>query len=194
MLAAIDKNVLFFINRDLANPALDYLFIMLSDQRFLFGILGIIVVVMIIRKIPHTGNMIILCLIGLALTDPICSQILKKLVMRPRPCHSLSQLREIIECGGLYGFPSNHAANSAVIAYIVSRFRHRLTLFMWLLAAAVGISRIYLAKHYPSDVLAGFVFGILVGMAVLRVRRMIAYPRRPKKDDSAVGSGGDLAR
>ena len=193
MLAAIDRSVLFFINRNLANPILDYLFIVLSEQRFLFGILGIIVAVMIIRKVPHTGNMIILCLIGLALTDPICSQILKKLVMRPRPCHSIPQLREIMECGGLYGFPSNHAANSAVVAYIVGRFRHRLILFMWLLAAAVGFSRIYLAKHYPSDVLAGFLFGILMGMIILWVRRMIAYPRRRKPDNVAANSGGDLA-
>ncbi len=194
MLAEIDKGLLFFINLKLGNPVLDHLFILLSDQRILFAILGLIVAVMIIRKVPHTGNMIILSLIGIALTDPICSQILKKLVMRPRPCHAGLQLREIIECGGLYGFPSNHAANCAVVAYIVGRFRHRLILFMWLLAVAVGISRIYLGKHYPSDILAGYLFGVLMGMAVLWVRRKIAYPRNRSHADMAKGSSGDVIR
>lgn len=184
MLNAIDKILLQFINLNLANPVLDFIFILLSDPRFLFGILAAIILVMIVHRVPHTGDMVLLCLIGLALTDPLCSQILKKLFMRLRPCHTDLQLRTIVDCGGLYGFPSNHAANSAVVAYIVGRFRHRLAFFMWILAVAIAISRVYLGKHYPSDVVAGLAVGIFMGVAILWVRRRIVYPRkRPAEHD-----------
>lgn len=89
---------------------------------------------------------------------------------------------------GLSSFPSGHSMTAmvayATLAYLVMRLERRqvlrvMTLFTAvLLVAAVGTSRVYLGVHYPSDVLAGFVAGLVwaafcaVTMEALRLLRV----------------------
>jgi undecaprenyl-diphosphatase len=84
-------------------------------------------------------------------------------------------------------FPSGHATTAMVmfgtIAYLVVRLEHTRTQRRWTLAAAallillIGLSRIYLGVHYPSDVIAGYLSGlawatlVALGIEVLRYFR-----------------------
>lgn len=61
-------------------------------------------------------------------------------------------------------FPSGHTAFAFTQAVIYSHYDHRLTIPMFTYATVVGFSRVYLGKHYPSDVLAGAALGIVVGI------------------------------
>src|ERR1700761_9137814 len=57
---------------------------------------------------------IILTIATFAITDSLTAQLLKPLFSRPRPCHApvlQTVLRGLVDCGGLSGMPSNHAAN-----------------------------------------------------------------------------------
>ena len=70
-------------------------------------------------------------------------------------------------CGAsLSGMPSNHALNGfALAAFLTIVLRRRAwgaTLFV--LAALVALSRVYLAKHYPSQIAVGALFGTLWGL------------------------------
>jgi undecaprenyl-diphosphatase len=51
-------------------------------------------------------------------------------------------------------FPSGHMTNNTVIAVYCTLFYRRLGWLYWIIAAAIGYSRIYLGAHWPSDVLA----------------------------------------
>jgi membrane-associated phospholipid phosphatase len=57
-------------------------------------------------------------------------------------------------------FPSSHAANAAALAVVLSRRWRRLAVGFWILAALVAFSRLYLNRHFLSDVLGGVVIGV----------------------------------
>jgi membrane-associated phospholipid phosphatase len=85
--------------------------------------------------------------------------------------------------GGQFSFPSGHTIAAFSIATIfANRYRrHRWVPFVaYGLAAAVGFSRVSLQAHFPSDVLAGAVFGYSISRyAVLPPQTPAAYPQGP---------------
>jgi undecaprenyl-diphosphatase len=74
--------------------------------------------------------------------------------------------------------PSGHAATAAAAATVVALLHPRLRLPLAALVAAIGLSRVYLGVHYPSDVLAGLALGIVVGWAVVALTRRAVRARR----------------
>ena len=65
-------------------------------------------------------------------------------------------------------FPSSHAANASAMALVLGRRWRRLAPGFWLLAAWIGFSRIYLNRHFLSDVLIGAAIGVGIGWLTLR--------------------------
>lgn len=114
----------------------------------------------------------------------LLEELFKALFRRPRP-----ELAPLTRAHG-YSFPSGHATVAAALAVVLAwlwycRTRGKLwqwvgPLFTFLLAFLIGVSRIYLGAHYPSDVLAGFALGIAWGIALILGRET---PRLP-------GAGG----
>lgn len=98
---------------------------------------------------------------------------LKRLVNRPRPDgeHRRSNA----------SFPSSHAANAAALAVVLSRRWRRLAPALWILAALVAGSRLYLNRHFPSDVLGGAVIGVGVGWFALRWCMARGWTWEPKR-------------
>ncbi len=107
---------------------------------------------------------------------PIINLILKQIFHRARP-----DLHRLIEIGG-YSFPSGHAMNAfavyGILAFLL--WRHipsclgRTTLF--LISSGfifmIGISRIYLGVHYPSDIIGGYLAsGFWLSMAIWFFKR-----------------------
>jgi undecaprenyl-diphosphatase len=76
-----------------------------------------------------------------------------------------------------YSFPSGHAQTAFVIATVLSAFlARRYNLVTFLLAAAVGMSRIYLGVHFLTDVLAGAATGAILGvMSIYALNRLGLY-------------------
>jgi undecaprenyl-diphosphatase len=66
-------------------------------------------------------------------------------------------------------FPSSHAANAVALAWMLSRRWPRGALAFASLAALVSISRVYLNRHFASDVLAGAALGALIPWIVIRL-------------------------
>ncbi len=119
---------------------------------------------------------VILAVCGIALTvllcDQISSSIIKPLVMRPRPSHciGISEMLHYVNDyhGGAFGFVSSHSANAfGVAAYASCMLRKRwFSVFIFVFAAMVAYSRVYLGVHYLGDILGGCVLGLAVGYPV----------------------------
>jgi decaprenylphosphoryl-5-phosphoribose phosphatase len=89
--------------------------------------------------------------------------VVKLIVRRPRPV--LEGLPPLGGAPSSLSFPSAHATSSFAVATAMTRV-DPLGALAFLLAGALALSRPYLGMHYPSDVLAGVVLGIALGLIV----------------------------
>lgn len=119
---------------------------------------------------------IILTVATVAITDSVTAQILKPLFGRLRPCHDPEIqpfLRGLVDCGGLYSMPSNHAANHFGLAafwyYSIRAMNGRRWNWLWFWAGIICYAQVYVGKHYPFDILAGCLFGMLTGLGMSRI-------------------------
>jgi membrane-associated phospholipid phosphatase len=118
-------------------------------------------------------------LLGLFFLFTISSEALdvfiKVLVQRPRPDHSLVR---VVWPDGQFAFPSGHAMNFVVfygfVFYLAwtqmrpSFWRTASLIALAVLVVLVGISRVYLGAHWPSDILGGYLFGGVWLMTLIR--------------------------
>lgn len=68
-----------------------------------------------------------------------------------------------------FSFPSSHATQAFAAAYILAKRRKKFAFLFYFLAVFVSFARIYLGRHYPSDVTAGALLGIFIGWLSLRM-------------------------
>jgi undecaprenyl-diphosphatase len=113
-------------------------------------------------------------LIGTLALTGILVFVLKALVGRGRPFTVYDDLRRaLLDSPTDHSFPSGHAAGSMAFALFVSQVllaqRPRRpsailgSIGLVLLAAAIGVSRVMLGFHFPSDVVAGTILGATIG-------------------------------
>ncbi|QJB54908.1 phosphatase PAP2 family protein [Pseudodesulfovibrio sp. zrk46] len=78
-------------------------------------------------------------------------------------------------------FTSNHSSNTMCLAVLAMLIWPALKRWPLLLPLLVGYSRIYLGKHYPTDVLGGWLYGAVVALAVWTIWEYAVRPRLPEK-------------
>lgn len=88
---------------------------------------------------------------------------LKNLIARPRPCWLDSSVRLLIADPTDYSFPSGHTLSSVIGATILTKTDRRFGYAAIPLVALIAFSRLYLYVHFPSDVLAAAVLGVMIG-------------------------------
>lgn len=98
---------------------------------------------------------------------------LKSLLSRERPYNILKNLNTFGIKLKDYSFPSGHTSASFSIATIVALNLPKLSILALMVALIIGISRIYLGVHYPTDVIAGMILG--VGSAILVHIYLLTY-------------------
>lgn len=91
---------------------------------------------------------------------------IKDLIARPRPCMALTDIHQIEACGKVFGFPSNHAINTATAAAFFQVLYPRSGWISWPLVGLIGLARVFIGAHYVTDVLGGWVLGGLSGAAI----------------------------
>ena len=153
--------ILDWIQVNLRNPIMDLLMpaiTTLGNSGLIWIILAGILIIM-----PKYRKVGVAVMAGLVLEVICCNLVLKPLVARIRPCDVNTAVQLLIARPDDFSFPSGHtgASSAAVSAFYASR--SRLWMPLLILAVLIAFSRLYLYVHYPSDILAGVVIGIMAG-------------------------------
>ncbi len=130
----------------------------LGDAGLIWIILSIGLIIP--KKTRKIGFVMIIALI---LNGIICNIILKPMLARIRPFDVNTAIKLLINKPRDFSFPSGHTSASFTAASVLFFRKSKLFVPSLVLAFLISFSRIYLYVHYPSDVLAGLVLGILCG-------------------------------
>lgn len=174
--------VLFdFLHRDLANPFFDAVLPVYREKTTWIP-LYLVLVFLLVRGYGWKRTCwLLLCIAAtLALADQLAATVIKPWVGRLRPCAGTDAVRELVNCGGKYSFPSNHATNHFALATVLSltwlRYKAvgwRVAIYGW--AASIALAQVYVGKHWPGDILAGALLGSLLAWAgVVLYRKWLA--------------------
>lgn len=171
----IDRQISLAIN-GLNSPVTDFIWQVFSFRPLTFVIGGFITVFLFVRLGWKRALIVLACtLLCIGASDQLCN-LVKEIVCRLRPVHDPWMMEHglhvLEEPGKLYGFFSAHAANAMCIAVCsligfradkTSRYRaYGICMIIW--AVLVGISRVFVGKHFLGDVLVGWLAGLALGL------------------------------
>jgi undecaprenyl-diphosphatase len=172
-----DRTLFLWLN-SLHHPVLDNVMIFFTATHVWIPLYVLIGIGIIVKYKKQSWRYLLLIAFIILCSDQFASGLMKPLFERLRPCHEPALQAQIfvpVGCGGQYGFISSHAANTFGLAtflwFLFSQWHYRNALrwSMYLWAATVSYSRIYVGVHYPADILLGAVAGILIAILLWRI-------------------------
>ena len=187
-----EKQFMTSVQESAGNPSIDYAVWLLTESGNVFVMLPFSIILLIIRKTRKIGMILLILLV----LSSLLTGYIKCGVDRDRPFLDWlgSELPFEVEpdsfslfCEGrswTAGFPSGHAARSAmcafVMVYVLSEKFPRGVHLIWIYPILMSFSRIYVLQHYPLDVIGGFVLGILLAGYVSKRLKLydIFLPRK----------------
>ena len=105
---------------------------------------------------------------AILLASLVTDHVLKPRIGRQRPFVRTSEIRVIGGAPHDASLPSGHSANAFAGAYVLAGTVPAMRVACWTMALLIALSRVYLGVHYPLDVMAGAIVGLLSGVVVLR--------------------------
>jgi len=165
-LTTIDRQLYVLLNGRLHTPFFDSVMTATTTQDNWYAVLLGVWVAMIIWGGKKGRLAAVMLVLGIGIADQLSCAVLKPLVGRLRPINELpeEQFRLLVGHSKAFSFPSAHAANSFTMATIGAWASPRwLKPLLFIAAAFVAYSRIYVGVHYPFDTLAGALLGVGVG-------------------------------
>jgi undecaprenyl-diphosphatase len=169
-----DKEILRFLN-GLHSPWLDPVVLVLTETVAWIP-LYLFMLYVVVKEFRRETWIILLGLaVTILLADQITASLMKPYFGRLRPSQepSLQEWIHLVEGyrGGKFGFASSHAANtfgSATFFFLWFRNIKRWVIWLFVWAAFMTYTRVYLGVHYPGDVLVGALVGIVCGWTAFK--------------------------
>ena len=177
-----DLEILEFIQNYLRNDVFDAimpLITKLGDRGMIWIISSVLLLLF-----PGTRKAGAAVAASLILEALCCNVILKPFAARPRPFQVNTEVQLLIPPLLDYSFPSGHTGAAFAAASALFFMKSRLWIPALILSVLMGFTRLYLYVHYPSDVLAGALLGILSGWIGNRLIRGLGGRRghSPRED------------
>mgnify|MGYP003598700823 FL=1 len=184
-----DKQAMIFLN-NLGSSTFDPFWILVSEKWFWIP-LYVVFLYFLYKNFNKKSLFYILLFVALGITasDQIAN-IFKFGFERLRPCHdpSLEGLLREVKCGGKFGFYSAHSSNSFFVAtyltMLLGKKIKQLPYFLFVWAAIVAYSRVYLGMHFPGDIIIGAIMGILLALFFGILAKKVIRKSEVKTQDS----------
>jgi membrane-associated phospholipid phosphatase len=179
----IDKNIFRTIHSDGAIPSLDSIISQLRNPYTWIPLYAFIIFWLFRYHRQYAWQFIFLSLICFSITDLVSAKVLKPVISRLRPCYDqdlVTIIRNLIPCGGKDSMPSTHASNHFGLAafwfFSVQLISSRKWFWLFIWALLIGYAQVYVGKHYPFDIVAGAVFGLLIGLLITIIFKRWCFP------------------
>ncbi len=164
ILLAWDPALFRAIHLGLHHPALDPIMMALSDPGpWKIPLLALVGILFLTQRARGVLGLLVLAL-TLTVSDQLSARVIKPIVKRPRPSVVLKDSHPLFGVRHSYAFPSVHAVNFAAAVPIVATVVPVAAIPAAVIAGLVCFSRVYVGDHWPSDVFAGILLGLGLGM------------------------------
>lgn len=173
VLHKIDRELFTFLNSYYHSPTLDAVMQFLTGAMVWWVAFGVIVAYCLYRRNWKSLQLTAVLLVSVIIADVLTFRVLKPAFGRTRPCYQHATRMIMPSCGSEFGMPSNHAANAMAAATVVSLAYPIVAPAAVFVAFLVGLSRIYVGVHYPFDVMAGFLVGMLSAAIAFTLFQML---------------------
>ncbi|MGN0667230.1 MAG: phosphatase PAP2 family protein [Huintestinicola sp.] len=188
---SIDRSIIMYIQENLRTSFGNSFFAFYTS----IGNAGIcwIILTLILLFIRRTRKAGLASAIALILSLLTVNLLLKNIVLRPRPFMEMSEVILFIPPPFGTSFPSGHSSSSfaaavAIFPGLSRRLKLTLGIPCFAAAALMAFSRIYAGVHYPSDVLFGSLWGVILGLSGYALAK---YFFRKKGWDSIISDTSD---
>lgn len=183
-LDSVDRAIFLFVNVQLANPVTDFTMPILTSNDFLRISYAIAAILLLWKGNRQLRWAVLFSALTLLATDQLSANFLKDYFDRPRPCHTLTDIHLLVNCGAGFSMPSAHAANAFGQAGMFMLLARKYAPHLLIFAALVALSRVFVGVHYPFDIVVGMVIGLVIGMtmsqaATMTLERLRRKPLQP---------------
>ena len=168
VIQSIDEMILMWVQNnfrfDWLSPAVEF-FTNLGGTGSIWIVIALI---MMCRKSTRKAGF--LAIISMIVTA-LLTMVIKITVTRPRPYVIMEMLSPLLISSDPNSFPSGHTSSAFAVGIVWLTLLPKvwMKVVAVILAVIMGISRIYVGVHYPSDVLFGAVVGCVCGIVVMKV-------------------------
>ncbi|MCI6006669.1 phosphatase PAP2 family protein [Oscillospiraceae bacterium LCP25S3_E10] len=167
-----DFPILYFIQEYIVSPILNNVMIIASALGEYGVIWFVSAIPLLFFKKTRICGILMICAMTLAfLVGELC---IKNIVCRPRPCHIDTAVKMLVHPPGSYSFPSGHTSSSFAATTVIMYFNKKFGILALVCAGIIAFSRMYLFVHFPSDVFAGVLLGVLSALLVIFIYRKIS--------------------
>ena len=178
-----DAAARYFKEAQGGNPTLDTFMIVVTSfgdvsTLFIFGI-----IITIIRRTRKVGMIFLIAIVAIAVSITY----IKPAIGREAPPYGFMPTTELPENFSLendslapfaaaFSYPSGHASRATALAFIVGFALYKKSktagYAIWIFPVIIGITRLYVMQHYPTDVIGGFLYGSIIGVLLSNAMKL----------------------